>query len=296
MNDQEFSFKDIVEYAQDIIVVTKASPIDDTGPEIVYVNEAFVKISGYSREEVIGKTPRILQGEGTDKQTRKKVRSALEQQQSVRVTIKNYSKTGQEYWLDLSILPLKNAQGDVTHFVAIQRDFTQHKRSQQHLEVLSNQDSLTNLYNPRGFYRLSKQEFSRFKREGRIYSVLMIDLDYFKRINDNYGHAIGDLALQHFAALCQNNIRLHDVLGRVGGEEFCIILPLEKKQAAFVFAEKLRSLLEHAPLVVGAENINLTVSIGVGEVNVNDEDHKGVIQRADTALFLAKSDGRNCIA
>jgi PAS domain S-box-containing protein len=91
----------------------------------VYVNKAFTELTGYTSEEVLGKTPRILQSNGTDEESKKIIRQGLEQKTPTRVTIKNYSKTGEEYWLDLSIHPLKNSQGIVTHFVAIERDVTE---------------------------------------------------------------------------------------------------------------------------------------------------------------------------
>lgn len=291
--DLGFSFQDIVESAQDIIVVTKADSIDSPGPEIVYVNDAFVRVSGYSREEVIGKTPRILQTSCTDENARKTIREALEKKQAVRTTINNFSKSGQEYWLDICILPLKNKQGDITHFVAIQRDFTQHKILAETLEKLSKLDSLTDLYNHRSFNDCSEVEFSRAQREHEIYSILMIDIDHFKKINDNYGHAIGDAALQHVAMLCKENIRSDDIVARVGGEEFCMILPNTSKNVALSIAEKLRHVLTISPLVTGNNTIPMTISIGSAELHHDDINHKDIIERADKALYLAKNNGRD---
>jgi len=95
MNEYDFNFEDIVEFAKDVILVTKAYPIDKPGPEIVYVNKAFTELTGYTQEDVVGKNPRILQSKGTDEETKKIIRQGLEQQKPVRVTIKNYSKSGE---------------------------------------------------------------------------------------------------------------------------------------------------------------------------------------------------------
>ena len=115
----EFSFEQIVARANDVILVTQARPIDGAGPEIVYVNEAFTRLTGYAPEEVLGKTPRILQGPQTDPDARQCIREALARGQPVRIEILNYSKTGEEYWLDLNIVPLRNDAGEITHFAAI---------------------------------------------------------------------------------------------------------------------------------------------------------------------------------
>lgn len=295
MDSFDFNFKDIVENALDIIIVTKADMINEPGPEIVYVNDAFVKLSGYSREEAIGKSPRILQSHETDAATKAIIRKALQKQEPVRVTIKNYSKSGQSYWLDLSIMPLKNDEGVVTHFMAIERDVTEHKILEQKLEILSNTDELTGLYNLRSFNTISNNEYSRFKREDHTYSVLLIDIDFFKSINDTYGHAIGDLAIQHLTTLCKNNIRSHDVMARVGGEEFCIMLPDTNKNSAYMIADKLRNQLKSDPLIIDANTIISTISIGVAESDINDKTHKDIINRADKALYEAKSKGRDCV-
>ena len=122
-----FDFSAIVQNAKDVVIVTEASPIEAPGPKIIYVNDAFTETTGYSAEEVIGKTPRIFQKEGTDKEELSKIREALEKKEPVRVTLRNFSKTGKEYWVDISILPLRNTEGKVTHFASIQRDITMYK-------------------------------------------------------------------------------------------------------------------------------------------------------------------------
>ena len=100
MSNSDFDFSAIVQHAKDIVIVTKAYPLNDPGPEIVYVNEAFTEKTGYTPEEVIGKTPRILQKEGTNRNDLNKVRQALEKKESVRVTLRNFSKKGNEYRVD----------------------------------------------------------------------------------------------------------------------------------------------------------------------------------------------------
>ena len=131
--NQDFSLEDIVKFANDIVIVTEASPLDEPGPRIVYVNEAFTDLTGFAPEEVIGKTPRILQGPDSDPETRAEIRTALEKKEPVRSVILNYSKSGRKYWLDINIIPLKDANGKVTHFAAIERDLTEIKMAEEQI-------------------------------------------------------------------------------------------------------------------------------------------------------------------
>jgi diguanylate cyclase (GGDEF)-like protein/PAS domain S-box-containing protein len=293
MKEYDFKFRDIVEFAKDVIIVTKSQPIDAPGPEIVYVNKAFTELTGYSVEDVIGKNPRILQSDGTDEETIKKIRHGLEQQVPVRVTIKNYSKTGEEYWLDLSILPLTNSKGMVTHFVAIERDVSEQKAIEHKLEILSKTDPLTGLLNRRSFDEVLKNEHSRFKRSGETYSLILLDIDHFKLINDKYGHAVGDIAIQNIAMSCRSALRLHDEIARIGGEEFCVLFPYTTKKVAYSIAEKLRKIVENTSIETVNGNITMTISVGVSEVEDTDSEHTAILKRADEKMYKAKKAGRN---
>lgn len=293
MKNFDFEFKDIVETAKDVVIVTKADLIDEPGPEIIYVNQAFTELTGYSKEEAIGKTPRILQSKGTSEETKKLIRKGLEDKVPVRVTIRNYSKKGKEYWLDLSINPLFNSQGEVTHIVSIQRDVTEYIDVQKKLEILSRTDPLTGLMNRRVFDEMVEKEFYRYKNDNVHYSLLALDIDYFKRINDKYGHPTGDYVLASFSALCEKNIRSQDKIARIGGEEFCIILPATDKTGAIEVAEKLRRAISNACFNQNDHEISITVSIGVSEVKESDYDYVAMLKRADENLYRAKRKGRN---
>jgi diguanylate cyclase (GGDEF)-like protein/PAS domain S-box-containing protein len=295
MEKFDFNFQQIADAANDIIIVTKAHPIDPPGPEIVYVNRAFTELSGYSPEEVIGKTPRLLQASGTDAQTKAAIKRALEKKEPIRTTIKNYAKSGREYWLDVSILPLRNQSGDVTHFAAIERDVTEQKELEHALEKLSRTDPLTGLLNRRSFEEISAKEYSRFERQGEKYSLLVLDVDHFKSINDSYGHNIGDLVLKMLADNCVANLRTHDVVARCGGEEFCVILPYTNRDTAVSIAEKLRREISSHALRVRDSEVAVTVSIGISEVQASDKSHTEVLERADEAMYDAKRSGRDRI-
>ena len=293
MSDSDFDFSAIVQHAKDIVIVTKAHPLNDPGPEIVYVNEAFIEKTGYTAEEVIGKTPRILQRDGTNRDDLKKIRQALEKQESVRVTLRNFSKKGNEYWVDLSILPLPDKNGKISHFAAIQRDIKDYKKLEQDLQILCRTDPLTTAANRRAFNEIISQEFSRFKRSQKEYALVMIDLDHFKSINDQHGHGAGDRVLIEVTERCKDNLRVHDIIARLGGEEFCILLPYTNLEQAHKVAERLRQKIEVMPIISDGNRIKVTVSVGISLVSEGDSDGHDAIERADKKLLEAKSLGRN---
>jgi diguanylate cyclase (GGDEF)-like protein/PAS domain S-box-containing protein len=293
MSDSDFDFSAIVQHAKDIVIVTKAHPLNDPGPEIVYVNEAFIEKTGYTAEEVIGKTPRILQRDGTNRDDLKKIRQALEKQEPVRVTLRNFSKKGNEYWVDLSILPLPDKNGKISHFAAIQRDITDYKKLEQDLQILCRTDPLTTAANRRAFNEIISQEFSRFKRSQKEYALVMIDLDHFKSINDQHGHGAGDRVLIEVTERCKDNLRVHDIIARLGGEEFCILLPYTNLEQAQKVAERLRQKIELMPIISDGNRIKVTVSVGISLVLEGDNDGHDAIERADKKLLEAKSMGRN---
>ena len=293
MND--FDFSAIVQNAKDVVIVTKSDPIDEPGPEIVYVNDAFTEVTGYSAEEVIGKTPRILQKDGTDREELARIRVALEKREPVRATLKKFSKSGKEYWVDLSMLPLKNHEGLVTHFASIQRDITEYKKLEQDLQILCRTDPLTTAANRRAFNETLSQEFSRFKRSQKQYALIMIDLDHFKTINDQHGHSVGDQVLIEVTERCRDNLRVHDIMARLGGEEFCILLPYTDSTQAEKVAERLRAMIEKKPIIVDGLRLKVTISVGISLVSIHDEDGHQAMDRADQNLLTAKNSGRNKI-
>ena len=163
------------------------------------------------------------------------------------------------------------------------------QRTQQ-LENLAMTDDLTGALNRRKFYEILDHEIDRYKRYGTELSLLLIDIDYFKKVNDNFGHHTGDQILQKFSDLIQNLIRKSDYFARIGGEEFAIILPQSNLQQAVNMAEKIRNRIsEYNFPEVG----KLTASIGISEIQKNEESGN-FTQRTDDALYSAKENGRNC--
>ncbi|MGQ9828153.1 MAG: sensor domain-containing diguanylate cyclase [Roseiflexus sp.] len=157
-------------------------------------------------------------------------------------------------------------------------------------------DELTGIWNRRSFFENVRREFQRSQRTLHPLAILMIDVDYFKSVNDTYGHTVGDYVLHGVAERCRNQLRIIDIIGRYGGEEFAVALPETDIHAAGQIAERLRVAVERAPFITDHGSIALTISIGAAVYH--PEDHvtlDAVIDRADRALYMAKRSGRNCV-
>jgi len=161
------------------------------------------------------------------------------------------------------------------------------------LQRLSRHDALTGLLNRRAMEEALDGQLQRSRRTSQPFAVMMLDLDHFKRINDQHGHAVGDLALKHVAQLLQQAMRATDSLARFGGEEFIVLMPNSALSQAEPVAEELRRLLAGSPLMHDASGVTLSVSVGVAQWRDAEDDASRVLSRADAALFQAKVQGRN---
>lgn len=291
---QDIPFEQIVAYASDPVVVTEADQVLGQGPRILYVNDAFTDLTGYTPEEVIGQSPRILQGEHTDPEARERIRQALLDRAPIREQIVNYTKGGQEYWVELKIVPLRNSRGEVTHFAAIERDITAQKAEVSVLRELATTDPLTGLLNRRGFSEHAQGRLASALRDGQELALAMIDIDFFKRINDTYGHEVGDQALIHLAGLLRASFRESDVIGRLGGEEFAVLLPSATLEQSHVLMDRFRMRLAATPLRLhDGRWLGFTASIGVAELDPEKASLTTLTKAADSALYAAKHSGRN---
>jgi diguanylate cyclase (GGDEF)-like protein len=166
-------------------------------------------------------------------------------------------------------------------------------RNAEQLEKLATTDGMTGLHNRRQFMKLADAEWSRFQRYGRPLSLLMLDVDLFKSINDRFGHDVGDQVVAHIAALCREDRRISDVVARIGGEEFALLLPETTIDAAYTLAERLRRNVELSPLLSNSNGLAVTVSIGVAEAGPGMSSIVDLMKDSDRALYEAKRIGRN---
>ena len=195
--------------------------------------------------------------------------------------VKNYQLEisrwdGECIWIEISAHAILDEKGEIAGIEGIISDVTERKRIHDELEDRANTDSLTGLYNRRCFVEKLKYEIHRSKRCNYPVSLLMMDLDHFKSVNDNYGHDTGDRVLRHFSDICLKTLRENDVLGRLGGEEFAAILPNTDLAKAVKAADKLRKRVEASPLSNGCRMIAVTVSVGLVQINQSVRNTKNI--------------------
>ena len=291
-------------------LASTAEGIIMTDPDggLIWCNEALERLSGYSMDELRGYKPGALfQGPQTDLETVAYMARQLEAEESFIVEVLNYNRHGQPYWVRLSVHPDRSDDGTLLGFTAIQSDITKEKTSREKLEreverriqleaelrYLSNYDALSGMPNRRYFFEQADSELGRCRRHARTLSLILLDLDDFKSINDTRGHAAGDAVIRAVGDFCARTLREYDFAARIGGEEFTVLLPETDLDGASIIAERLRCELETIAIVEGEDSIYVTASFGVTEVYPETDSVETFLARADRALYSAKRSGRN---
>lgn len=273
----------VIEQIDDSVVIT------DKYGKITYVNPAFSHHTGYAKEEVVGKTPRLLKSEQHDETFYHQLWTTILDGEVFRNTIINKKKNGELYYEKKTISPLKDDKNNIVSFVSSGKDVTQESLINQEIQRIATSDNLTGIYNRHKFEILFALESERSRRFALPLSMLLIDIDHFKSVNDTYGHDVGDEVLKHLVKIVQENIRKIDIFARWGGEEFLVLSPGTDLQNMQLLAEKLRSAVENG---VFPKVGKVTVSIGVSTFTPEDTFTK-LFKRADQGLYNAKEQGRN---
>lgn len=284
----------------DIVLITEAGPVDSPGPRIVFVNDAFERQTGYTRDEVLGQTPRLLQGQRTQRTELARIRQALGQAQPVRAELINYKKNGEQFWLELEIVPVDFFSRGLTHWVAVGRDITERKASEDEIEHLAFYDALTQLPNRQLLMNCLRLALAHTKNPDKTGALMFIDLDNFKVLNDTRGHATGDLLLQKVASRLNACVRLRDTVARLGGDEFVVLLedlgddPVAAIAKAKLVAKKVLATLCEPCDLAGIDYYG-TCSIGITLINQHQQSVGELLKQADLAMYQAKAEGRNAI-
>jgi diguanylate cyclase (GGDEF)-like protein len=178
---------------------------------------------------------------------------------------------------------------------ALQEEIKQKKLLEEELRAIATIDSLTGVYARHQLLEFGENELKRFLRAGHPLCALMLDIDHFKKINDTYGHSVGDSALKYFADVCSDSLRTTDAIGRIGGEEFVIIMPDTVLDDGYEVAERIRRNVEESIFYRDDLSLSFTLTVSIGLYEFTKEDHsfERSLSKADTALYEAKGAGRN---
>jgi diguanylate cyclase (GGDEF)-like protein/PAS domain S-box-containing protein len=310
----------VVLNATDAVLITRAEPIDSPGPTIIYVNPAFTRMTGYEPAEVIGKSPRLLQGPDSCIETMQRIRLALAAWQPIEAEILNYRRDGSTFWVELSIAPIADENGWFTHWVSIQRDVSERrtraavresfeattlhnqaltleieeqKAVEERLSYVAFHDSLTGLYNRNYFMERLRSTLVRVRCHEVTDCVLVyLDLDGFKNVNDTLGHRAGDELIVEIGQRLKRCGRSNDILARIGGDEFTLLLEGlgGGVTEAIEIAEQILDATQ-VPISLASTPFQVASSIGVCAIHPGYEEAELILRDADLAMYSAKRGG-----
>lgn len=259
---------------------------------ITKVSKAFCQISGYKKEELIGKSHSLIRHEDMPKEIYKQLWKTISSGKIWKGELKNKRKDGSFYWVDVIIEPIFQDK-KIVGYTAIRHNITDKKR----VEYLSITDELSTLYNRRYFNKKIDEEINRAKRENNYLSLMILDIDFFKKYNDTYGHMLGDNALRSVSKVLSNMTkRSNDFAFRLGGEEFGIIISSKDEEHPLLYADKIRQAIEELHIEHKNSEVSkhLTISIGIViRKSLEIKDSNELYSLADKAVYLSKENGRN---
>jgi diguanylate cyclase (GGDEF)-like protein/PAS domain S-box-containing protein len=284
----------------DIVAIVDTGANADHEPRIVFVNDAFEQHTGYSREEVLGQTPRMLLDLDPAIAKLRELALSLEQNNKARTELMVHRKSGASFWIELEVVSVQANADGVTHWVAVGRDITQRKTAEDMIRHLAFYDPLTDLPNRQLLLDRLQLALAQSKRSGQHGALMFIDLDNFKILNDTLGHHVGDQLLKLVGTRLIQSVRKTDTVARLGGDEFVIMVddlstdPEAADKKSRALAEKVLNMLREPFRVAGHQHF-ATPSIGVTAFNGEQGDVGELLKQADLAMYQAKTLGRNTI-
>ena len=295
----------------DMVMIAEVAEVADAAPgsgagmvpatRIIFVNDAFERSSGYARAEVLGRSLLFQQGPATEAGELARVAAAMACAQPARAELLNYNKAGKAYWVEAELVPFTDADGRQTHWVAVEREIDERKRSEADIHRLAFYDVLTGLPNRRLLMDRIAHLLAAAPRDHKISALMFIDLDHFKHINDARGHATGDALLRLAGERLAQLMRKADTVARIGGDEFVVLLAHladdlhGAAHAAAQVAEKIRTAIAR-DFEIGGQSYHCSASIGVTLLPKAQQQAHDLLREADIAMYRAKAEGRNGIA
>jgi len=272
------------------LVITRCDGKDNP---IEYVNPAFTRISGYRVDEAIGRDSRFMAAAGLDEDQRDRLRAAIRERREVNVVMRNRRKNGEIFWNDLTITPVSDERGKVSHFIGVINDVTAIKQRTAYLEHEVNHDPLTGLANRNLMWDRLEQAILMAQRHKSLVATVLIDLDGFKQINDSYGHEAGDEVLTAVAKRLQASVRESDTVARLSGDEFVLVL---SNQPSLRYTMRMIDRLKLAmrkPVAFEHTQIEVGASMGVSVYPHDGASALDLVRAADAAMYHAKGTKKN---
>ena len=278
-----------IENLGESVIITEMTA---NGPSMIYVNDALTRMSGYPPDAMIGRNPKMFQGPDSDGPELDRLRAAIAAQRSEKVRLLNYTRTKTPYWVELALSPVWNDDGDCTHFIAIQRDITKSKETEDALMIAATRDDLTGLFNRVVLRETLERSLEALRATDGSLALLFLDLDNFKNANDTMGHEPGDTLLSEVARRISHAVRNSDMVARMSGDEFMVLATGATAEDASRLAKRLLDTFR-MPFDVSGREIALTASIGIVVAPEDGDNTETLIRNVDIALYRSKTDGRN---
>ena len=276
-----------LQQTDDAIVITDPNGIVD------YVNFAFERITGYSSEEVLGKNLKMIRSDKHSDDFYQRLWQTIALGKVFSDVFINRKQDGTLYYEEKTISPLKDENGQITNYISVGRDISGRMEIQERLQYLAHHDVLTDLPNRVLFFDRLEQSLFRATRNKTLLSVMFLDLDRFKNINDTLGHDTGDLVLKQVAMRLKGQLRASDTIARLGGDEFAIMLEsIDDIESTKAIALNLIHALSK-PVIAGRHELHITTSIGISTFPTDGSDANSLLKNADIAMYQAKNLGKN---
>ena len=257
---------------------------------IVFANVAFERLTGYLLHEILGRNCRFLQRDDREQPDLDSLRAALAEKRPANVVLRNYRRNGRLFWNHLAVTPVPDDRGKLTHYVAVLNDVTKVRVEREQLERKANHDALTGLPNRYLLGDRLTQMIAQAKRHGRSFAVAMIDVDGLKRVNDRFGHAVGDEVLKQLAGRLAGQVRAGDMAARFGGDEFVLLLDDTESRNGIAQAMNrvLASLQQELPTASGT--VRVACSVGMSFFPEGGRDGETLLNSADSAMYSRKAE------
>ncbi|MEN6080790.1 sensor domain-containing diguanylate cyclase [Chromobacterium piscinae] len=274
-------FRQIVDHAHDAVMVTEVAPLQPPGPIIVYVNPAMCRMSGYDASELLGRSPRVLQGPLTDPAALLQLSAALRDGRQTTVELLNYHRSGTPYWARLHLLPLFDESGELSHFAALQQDTTaRHIRSEALYRIVVS-DEASSLFNRQMFFDVGAKCMRLALRQGKPLAAVLLEADDLCRLNKSYGQLVGQMLMRIVAQSIAAAIRESDVAGRLSPQEFGLLLPETGEAEAQVVLARIRERLSAGLIEAGLpDGAYLELRAGLCLAGVGDRTPEQALERA----------------